>query len=376
MSADRLSDQTAELRRRAEEELREKLGQGPLAAGPGPLSVAESEFNLLELQIHQIELEMQNEELRRSQEALEVMLSRYFDLYDQAPICYLTLSEKGLIIEANLAAATSLGMERRALERRVFSYSIARDEGGVNYHEIFYKHRKGLFETGQPQSCELCMEKADGKRFWVQIASTLARDADGKPVQRVILSDIDERKRAELAFKFLKDDLENQVLKRTAEVRNLAISVTRAEERERQFIARDLHDGIGQLLHVILLKSEGLGSLDLKPKSLVLCKELDDLLREAIRMVGSVTSRLSPPVLATFGLVPAFSWLAEDLGREYGLRVHLQCEEMPEPFPEELSLVLLRSARELLINVAKHSGQLEAWLGLSRGYWKSSGSIG
>ncbi len=365
MSADRLSDQTAELRRRAEEELREKLGQEPPAASPGFASVAPADLTLHELQIHQIELEMQNEELRRSQEALEISLVRYFDLYDQAPLCYLTLSEKGLILEANLVAATLLGMDRRTLAGRVLSQSIAKDELGLKYREIFYMHHKKLFETGLPQSCEICMEKAGGTGFWVQISSTLAKDASGKPIQRVILSDIDQRKRAELALKFLKEDLETQVMNRTAEVRNLAISVTRAEERERQLIAHDLHDGIGQLLHVILLKSEGLYSQGFNNKSQVLAKDLDDLLREAIRMVGSVTSRLSPPVLATFGLVPAFSWLAEDLMREYGLRVHLECEEMPASFPEELSLILFRSVRELLINVAKHSGKLEAWLGLS-----------
>ena len=62
-----------------------------------------------DLRIHQIELTMQNEELRQAQREIEASRARYFDLYDLAPVGYFTVSEKGLILEANLTAASLLG---------------------------------------------------------------------------------------------------------------------------------------------------------------------------------------------------------------------------------------------------------------------------
>jgi PAS domain-containing protein len=73
------------------------------------------------LQVHQVELEMQNNELRRARQELEEARDRFVDLYDFAPLPLLTLSQDGEVLEANLAAARLLGLERKALIHRKFS---------------------------------------------------------------------------------------------------------------------------------------------------------------------------------------------------------------------------------------------------------------
>ena len=85
----------SDLRRLAEESIR--AGE---AMSKEPLTSAEMERLVHELRVHQIELEMQNEELRRTQSELDASRTRYFDLYEHAPVGYFTLSNNGVVLEA------------------------------------------------------------------------------------------------------------------------------------------------------------------------------------------------------------------------------------------------------------------------------------
>ncbi len=149
----------------------------------------EDKHVLHELRVHQIELMMQNEELQRAQLELDASRTRYFDLYDLAPVGYCTLNEKGLVLEANLTAATLLGVARGALAKQPISRFILKED-----QDIYYRYRKELFETGLPKACELRMVKKGGTILWVRMEAIISQDADRKPVCRVVLSDITERK--------------------------------------------------------------------------------------------------------------------------------------------------------------------------------------
>jgi PAS domain S-box-containing protein len=181
----------AQLRQRAEQEAK---ARGLKDADS--LSPEEVRRLLHELQVNQIELEMQNEELRRTQQELEASWERYFDLYDLAPVGYCTFSEEGLILEANLTLATQLGVARNALARQPLSKFVFRED-----EDTFYLHRQRLFETGQPQSCELRLTRNDGGLLWARLEATVAESEAGEPVCRLVMSDITERKRAEEALR-------------------------------------------------------------------------------------------------------------------------------------------------------------------------------
>ena len=196
-----------DLRRRAEEKVI------PTRETSKALSPEETQKVLHELRVHQIELEMQNEELRRAQVELEASRARYFDLYDLAPIGYLTLSEKGMIQEANLTAATLLGVARGKLVKQPLSRFILSED-----QDIYYRYRKHLSETDAPQVCEVRMLRADAVPFWMCLKATAAHDADGEPVCRVVMNDITDRKRAEDALQTSQQAKYEQVVSMISDV--------------------------------------------------------------------------------------------------------------------------------------------------------------
>jgi PAS domain S-box-containing protein len=148
---------------------------------------------LHDLQVYQIELEMQNEQLRQAQERLEESQAQYFELYDVAPVGYFSISDKGLILQANLTGANLLGAVPGDLRAQRFNHFIFKED-----QDVYYLHRKQLFETSAPQVCEIRMLRRDGALFWARMEATLAQDGKrGKPVCRAAMSDITGRKRAE-----------------------------------------------------------------------------------------------------------------------------------------------------------------------------------
>ena len=147
------------------------------------------------LRVHHVELQMQAAELRQSQAALDAARERYFDLYDLAPVGYVTVTEPGLILESNLAAATLLGVVRSELVKQPLSRFILPEE-----HDTYYRHRQQLLDTGNPQACEFRMVRSDGTPFWAHLAATVAPEKEGASTLRIVLSDITARKLAEQAL--------------------------------------------------------------------------------------------------------------------------------------------------------------------------------
>ena len=167
-----------------------------------------------ELQVHQIELEMQNGELRRTQLELEAARERLLLPYDAAPVGFLTLDAKGVICEANLAAARLLNFDRVTLAGKKMTQFIAPAS-----QDIFYLHRRQLLNTGEKQTCELNLLRTASPPFIARLESVM-ENAGPEPVARclVMMSDITEQKQAEAALQQAHDQLEQRVRERTAEL--------------------------------------------------------------------------------------------------------------------------------------------------------------
>ena len=137
-----------------------------------------------------------------SQEDLEASKSRYFDLYDLAPVSYLTLSEQGLILEANLSAATMLGVVRNDLLKKSISQNIFPDD-----QDDYYLLNKRHIETGKLQTLDIRLVRADGSSFWVHLKATPAHNGE----YGITFTDISKRKQAETALVELHANLKQRV---------------------------------------------------------------------------------------------------------------------------------------------------------------------
>ena len=176
------------LRRRAEEIAR---GNGEQTARIFPEHpVDDPEIILHELRVQQIEMEIQNEELLSSQKELEASRTRYYELYNFAPVGYLTISDKGIISQVNLAFATLLAVPMKMLVRHPMTQFIFRED-----QDIYYFWRKTLMDTSAPQVCELRLQKNGGKQIWVRMVANLAKDKHGVTEIRAAVSDITEPKK-------------------------------------------------------------------------------------------------------------------------------------------------------------------------------------
>jgi diguanylate cyclase (GGDEF)-like protein/PAS domain S-box-containing protein len=149
-----------------------------------------------DLRVHQIELEMQNEELRKTQQELEASRDRYADLYDFAPIGYLTLDARGRTLSINLTASRMLGDLQNSLFEKPFVAQLCETES-----KAFYEHLRDVFGSRNKVVNELKLKGGHWPDRYVRLESIAAQDAEGRhTLCRTAMIDISDRKRAEQAL--------------------------------------------------------------------------------------------------------------------------------------------------------------------------------
>jgi PAS domain S-box-containing protein len=157
------------------------------------MSEAEVAVLVHELRVHQIELEMQNDELRKAQTELEQSRTRYAELFDFAPVGYLVFDPNGLVVEANLTAASMLRWDRADLIGRPFSLHVA-----PGSRDTWRSHYGSVFKTGKSQQSEIEVVGKDQTHLIVRLHSRPVLGEGDKVVQcRTALADVTAVVRAE-----------------------------------------------------------------------------------------------------------------------------------------------------------------------------------
>jgi len=151
-----------------------------------------------ELRTHQIELETQAEELRRTQLALEASLNRYLDLYEYAPLGYLTLNDEALITDVNRAGTALFWADRNYLINHGIMRFIAPES-----HDEWDQFFDRVQSSGEKQCCNLMFRLEDGSSFPARLEGVRLPGASGNAGILLAITDIKDisAKQEEIQFK-------------------------------------------------------------------------------------------------------------------------------------------------------------------------------
>jgi PAS domain S-box-containing protein len=321
-----------------------------------------------EIEIQHVELELQNQQLRHALQDLEDSRNKFFNLYQTAPVAFVTVNEKGLIEQANEAAARLFAGSTNHLIGRSFVTLILLED-----RQVYFSFLRELALHKGTSRCGLRLKNGKDHIAHVQLEATATHDEQGRRLQwRFGMLDVTKLKQSEDALKRARDELEERVARRTAELdqRNkqlarLTSELTIAEQRERRRLAEVLHDHLQQLLAGARLNLEMAVQENASTQDSAL-KTGYDLVIQSLETSRTLSVELSPPVLYMHGLAEAFKWLARWMTKAHNLQVDLHAEQQADPPQEELKILLFQSVRELLFNVVKHAGTTAARLEMRR----------
>jgi PAS domain S-box-containing protein len=383
----------AALRRHAEARLRERQGHQRSKVGV-PKAEADPRRLLHEVQVHQVELEMQNAELQDARDRMEVLLEKYTDLFDFAPVGYFSLDEQGRILEANLTGAALLGMERSSLINLRLPRFV-----DPTCQPIFQAFLKRVFAGTGKQVCEAALLKEDAAPFWAAFHGISATAVSG-PAKwcRVAVSDITSLKQAEEAqarmeaLAVANRDLRREIGRREEveqslrsseqhysrlleesrlmqeQLRFLSRQVLLTQEEERKKISRELHDVIAQTLTGINVRLAALkkqGSINTRGLNRSIA-HTQRLVQQSVDVVHRFARKLRPTMLDDLGLIPALHTFMKHFRAETGIQVSLLAFAAVEALDGDKRTVLYRVAQEALANVARHAHASQAEVKLQK----------
>jgi PAS domain S-box-containing protein len=286
-------------------------------------------------------------EARQRLEELEELEASILDAIPHAVIGF----ERRHIIFANNAAEAVFGWTQEELIGKISRVLYRNNEEYEKIGAIFYNLREGQRTHAEEFPCR----KKDGTEIICMMsASVIGKSIKDRKVV-VVYENITERKRAR-----------EKLLEYHEKLRSLASELSMTEERERQFIATALHDGISQTMAVAKIKLETLQKEAASTKFITPLKDVIGLMDQLIYDTRSLTLDLSPPVLYILGLEAALEWLGEQFQEKYNLMIHLEMDKVKTNLNKDILFFLFRSTQELMMNVVKHANTEEALVKLKK----------
>jgi two-component system CheB/CheR fusion protein len=305
----------------------------------------QAEASLVELNAT---LEQRVEERTRALDEANQKLTKardmFYDLFNANPIpTALTRLEDEVFINVNTEFLKYFNFQRDKIighSAREFGLGLEQLADGQTEEEFIEKLRKdgriGNYET------ETALPSGETRNI---LGSVQYMELDGAQALITTFIDITDRVRAE------------------QQIRSLAAELTSTEQAERHRLSQILHDDLQQRIFAVQMQLSFLKDAyeknDLQAFAIDF-PQLEEWLAEAIQVTRKLSVDLSPPILHGEGLVEAVIWLAAQMEEQYGLKIEIKSNGTPAELDEKVRVLVFYALRELLFNIVKHAGILEA----------------
>ena len=274
--------------------------------------------------------------LRDTTAALRASERHYHSLVDILPDGVGLIDLDGRIADVNPQAATMLGFANREELLRKNILDLIQPED----HQRFKAGMAGALKTGVMRIAEYTMIRKAGQRFAVELSGAVSTNAQGRPLGLVMVArDITEHKRTE------------------EELRQLPRRIIEAQEAERLRMARELHDGVNQVLAAAKMRLRKIEEIapELKPAAREILSRSHRLIVQALEENRRIAYNLRPSDLDELGLMAACQNFCKELSARTNLKVTFSAPRLPQRPAGTVELNLFRIVQEALNNVEKHA---------------------
>ncbi|GKS69528.1 two-component system, NarL family, nitrate/nitrite sensor histidine kinase NarX/two-component system, NarL family, sensor histidine kinase UhpB [Nitrosomonas sp. PY1] len=294
-------------------------------------------------------MQLLSNQLQLKQQELEKSRNRYVDLYDHAPVGYLTLDNNGRIFSINLTGASLLKAERHTLIGKIFSDYFANID-----KQAFVAYLQKTFSSSRKTSIDLKIGNIDDVLSYVRLESTVI---SSKNMCRMMMSDISQLKKM--------INLNHDLL---IENRQLMKELFRIQEKERRLLARELHDALGQWLTAIRVENEViLNHTDKKSIIFTSAQAIKECTEKMHQVIRNMLHRLRPILLDTLGLPDALYELKKQwISHNAGTILRFELNGNLSVLGERLNINIFRLIQEGLNNAYKHADASQIDVFLSR----------
>ena len=286
-------------------------------------------------------------EQKNAERALRESEERFRGIVNTTPECVKLIAADGRVLQMNSSGLKMIGADGadEVVGKSVYDLIAPKDQERFrDFHEKICCGDKG--------SLEFDVIGLRGKRRRMETHAAPLRNPDGTFVHLAVTRDITERENAEEAI--TREELSARLLK--------------LQDEERRRIARELHDGVGQLLAAMSMNAAGLDQekSKLSPEAARCADDNSRLIEQVAADIRTMSYLFHPPLLDEMGLDSALKWYIDGFSERSKIAAKLELSADRERLPQDYELCLFRIAQECLTNIHRHSGSSTALVRLVR----------